>query len=88
MCFLFFRNGGFESENDPVSKIVANKRYYDAKLRFFYTYSLRTETRESEALFCRKSKNVPNNVFPIFWWKRYADNSDRKTLFIRSQSGY
>lgn len=47
--FLFFRNGGFESKNDPVSKIVANKRYYDAKLRFFYTYSLRTETRESEA---------------------------------------
>ncbi len=23
---------------------VSNKRYYDAKLRFFYTYSLRTET--------------------------------------------
>lgn len=44
--------------------------------------------KQSEALFCRKSKNVPNNVFPIFWWKRYADNSDRKTLFIRSQSGY
>ena len=44
--------------------------------------------KQSEALFCRKFKNVPNNVFPIFWWKRYADNSDRKTLFIRSQSGY
>ena len=28
---------------------VSNKRYYDAKLHFFYTYSLRTETRESEA---------------------------------------
>lgn len=44
--------------------------------------------KQSEALFCRRFKNVPNNVFPIFWWKRYADNSDRKTLFIRSQSGY
>ena len=44
--------------------------------------------KQSEALFCRRFKNVPNNVFPIFWWKRYADSSDRKTLFIRSQSGY
>lgn len=31
-----------------MSKIVANKRYYDAKLRFFYTYSLRAETELDE----------------------------------------
>lgn len=42
----------------------------------------------SEALFCRKFKNVPNNVFPIFWWKKYADNSNRNTLFCRTQVGY
>ena len=44
--------------------------------------------KQSEAIFCRKFKNIPNNVFPIFWWKRYADNSNRKTLFTRSQVGY
>lgn len=44
--------------------------------------------KQSEALFCRKYRNVPNNVFPLFWWKRYADNSDRETMFNRQQVGY
>lgn len=44
--------------------------------------------KKSEALFCRKYKNIPNNVFPLFWWKRYADSSDRETMFVRVQSGY
>lgn len=45
---LFDLNDKAMLKNDPVSKIVANKRYYDAKLRFFYTYSLRAETELDE----------------------------------------
>lgn len=45
---LFNLNDKAMLKNDPVSKIVANKRYYDAKLRFFYTYSLRAETELDE----------------------------------------
>lgn len=43
---------------------------------------------QAESLFCRKNKNVPNNVFPIMWWKQYADHTHRNTLFVRLQEGY
>ena len=44
--------------------------------------------KKTEAIFVRKNKNIPNNVFPIFWWKAYRDGSKRKTLFCRVQNGY
>lgn len=44
--------------------------------------------RQSEALFTRKDHNVPNNVFPIFWWKQYRGMQKRITLFTRVQNGY
>lgn len=44
--------------------------------------------KQSETLFCRKYRNIPNNVFPLFWWKRYANNSVRDTMFNRTQDGY
>ena len=43
---------------------------------------------KAEALFYREGRNVPNNVYPIFWWKKYRDGSKRKTLFTRRQNGY
>ena len=30
---------------------------------------------QSEALFWIEGANIPNNVFPIFWWETYADPS-------------
>ena len=45
---LFALNGKAMLKNNSVSKIFADKRYYDAKLRFFYTYSLRAETELDE----------------------------------------
>ena len=44
--------------------------------------------RSSEAIFSRHNKNIPNNVFPIFWWKAYKNNSKRDTMFMRIQDGY
>lgn len=44
--------------------------------------------KQSEVLFCRKYRNIPNNVFPLFWWKRYANNSERETMYSREQVGY
>lgn len=43
---------------------------------------------KSEALICRQKQNIPNNVFPIFWWKEYADGRVRKSLYRRVQDGY
>lgn len=42
----------------------------------------------SEALFCRQDKNVPNNVFPVFWWKEDDGGRKRNTIFVRVQDGY
>lgn len=42
----------------------------------------------SEALFCRRNKNIPNNTFPLFWWKEYANGDKRNTLYTRVQNGY
>lgn len=42
----------------------------------------------SESIYYKENGNVPNNVFPIFWWKRYLNNSKRLTLFTRVQNGY
>ena len=39
--------------------------------------------KRSESLFALESNNIPNNVFPIFWWKYLKDNTVRKTLFSR-----
>lgn len=43
---------------------------------------------QAESLFCRRHRNIPNNVFPLFWWKQYADNKARIPLFTRMQEGY
>lgn len=43
---------------------------------------------QAESLFCRRHKNIPNNAFPLFWWKQYADNTARSPLFTRMQEGY
>lgn len=37
----------------------------------------------SEALFCIHGYNVPNNVFPIFWWPKTGGGKWRKTIFSR-----
>jgi hypothetical protein len=38
---------------------------------------------KSEALFAIEPLNVPNNVFPIFWWQEERIKKKRKTIFKR-----
>lgn len=44
--------------------------------------------RQSESIYYKFNGNIPNNVFPIFWWKEYSGNRRRNTLFTRVQEGY
>jgi hypothetical protein len=37
----------------------------------------------SEALYGMEHGNVPNNVFPIFWWPETRDGKRRQTLLRR-----
>lgn len=39
--------------------------------------------KRSEALYALEANNIPNNVFPIFWWPFYKGGVSRKTLFRR-----
>lgn len=39
--------------------------------------------KRSEALYALENNNIPNNVFPIFWWPFYKGGHERKTLFRR-----
>jgi|AntRauTorcE11898_2_1112593.scaffolds.fasta_scaffold01912_3 hypoxanthine phosphoribosyltransferase len=52
------------------------KRYQGKKLpNFGY--------KGSEALYALEANNIPNNVFPIFWWPFYKGGHLRKTFFSR-----
>lgn len=42
----------------------------------------------AEALFCRKYGNIPNSVFPIFWWNKYDNGDKRIPIFRRIQDGF
>lgn len=42
----------------------------------------------AESLFYREGHNVPNNVYPLFWWKEYRDGTPRNPLFFRRENGY
>lgn len=42
----------------------------------------------AEALYCRHFGNIPNSVFPLFWWNRYYDGAKRESVFTRVQDGY
>ncbi|RRO04469.1 hypothetical protein [Pectobacterium aquaticum] len=39
---------------------------------------------EAEALYYRKNINLPNSVFPIFWWAEYENKKNRRTLLVRA----
>jgi len=39
--------------------------------------------KKSEASFYLEGFNIPNNNFPVLWWEKYANNTERRTLFSR-----
>lgn len=39
----------------------------------------------AEATFWIKDTNAPNSNFPIFWWPKYYDGLDRKTIMVRAE---
>ena len=40
----------------------------------------------AEALFAIKNRDVPNSVFPIFWWPQLANGNRRQPLLTRHEA--
>jgi hypothetical protein len=41
--------------------------------------------KRSESLYCVLGYNVPNNVFPVFWWPQSRSGAVRRPIFNRVQ---
>ena len=68
------RESAIQSMMELENKL--QKRYQGKKLpNFGY--------KGSEALYALEANNIPNNVFPIFWWPFYKGGNSRKTFFSR-----
>lgn len=39
----------------------------------------------AEALYYAEDLNIPNSVFPIFWWNKLKNGEERNTLFTRAE---
>lgn len=79
-------------EKEELLRNIRSMRYFESLLS---QESGSTKLKENsfgygqaEALYCRQFGNIPNSVFPIFWWNRNKDGSKRQSVFTRVQNGY
>ena len=61
---------GIMKEMESVLKPKISNRYLP---KFGY--------QRSESLYNYENDNIPNNVFPIFWWKKFKDDRWRIPMF-------
>lgn len=40
---------------------------------------------KAEALYCLEEGNIPNSVFPLFWWPSFVDGTQRQPMFFRME---
>lgn len=85
-CPVWLRKGISDHfDGDALDYSTKSMQSLENKLgaKFKGMYLPRFGYGRSEALFCVEAYNVPNNVFPIFWWPVTKDNSARSTIFKR-----
>ena len=84
---VYWLNKGI-SDEAPEEKLAAYTKSmlsledslsWPKRIKKKYTFGF----QQSESLFSLESINVPNNVFPIFWWKYGKENESRPTIFRR-----
>lgn len=72
----FYHKKDIEIKKD-IMLSLENKLSHNKNSNYFpYGY------KKSESLFSIESYNIPNNVFPIFWWNK-TKNGYRNTMFKR-----
>ena len=77
---------------DKLITYTEEMRKLEAKLAKKINGTLLTDYNfgfgRAESLFTTLHGNIPNNVFPVFWWKIDSNQNKRVTLFTRVQDGY
>lgn len=67
---------------EVAEKFISHMRDLERKI-FTKSGDYSLGYKQSEAAFFLEASNIPNNNFPILWWDKYADNTERATLFTR-----
>ena len=70
-----------KNRDDAVKSMEALEE--KLKKKYHGKYLPKFGYKKSESLFALESYNVPNNVFPIFWWPFLKGGIQRKTIFKR-----
>lgn len=70
------------TEQDVLHMLELEQKLYESHGKYkLHKYSL--GYKKSQALFNCCDENCPNNVFPVFWWNRFACGKARKTICHR-----
>lgn len=72
-------------KNEDVKRNIEHMLNIESKLLSFYQGQPVPSLGhgKSESLFAIEGINVPNNVFPIFWWPMLKGQRERNTIFKR-----
>ena len=69
-----------EEERDNATNAM---KALELKLDQTHLKRYRFGFENSQSLFSLGDNNVPNNVFPIFWWPSNSKKQERNTIFHR-----
>ena len=74
-------------EGEILKNNIGNMKNLESKLHPIYKnwrlLNFNFGYGKAESLFAIEEVNVPNNVFPIFWWPLLSEERKRKTILIR-----
>lgn len=91
-CKIMHKGISGHYRKEELLKRIWSMRYFESQLG---SESGMTKLKDNswgyghaEALYCRQFGNIPNSVFPIFWWNRVLVGTERPSVFTRVQHGY
>ena len=89
-CILTIKKGisDFYKPKDVIKNLELMKNIESSLADSYFDVNLPSlGYGQCEALYYREEGNIPNNVFPIFWWPCYKNNIDRVPMFTRFMIG-
>lgn len=76
-------NKGIDGIADKEERERATKAMLALEEKLSHPARYRFGFEDSQSLFALGSSNIPNNVFPIFWWPKTKEGEERETIFHR-----